>query len=268
MKQAPKLITAIAILVLALGVAACGGDDDSNTSASGAGSSTSSDSNGGSPQSDGSQSEGSEGGADDKQGGSGNDEQKATGADDDGGGATTTNASDAKGEDRKRTAQDEEKEAREFKPKTYDDSGGGSKQFRNPEGYDNSIQDYGSETTGSEFEEAATNLHNFYDARAEGNWAATCLYMSAGQIESIETLSERGSDKDVSCAEAVEGLTGFALDAALKEEAGAIDVGSMRTEGDRAFLIYRGLENGIYAMPMAKENGQWKVAGYAGSQIN
>ena len=263
MKQAPKLITAIAILVLALGVAACGGDDDSNTSASGASSSSPSDSNKGSPQSGGYRSDGSEGGADDKQGGSGNDEQNAA---DEGGGAT--NVSGAKGEDRKRTAQDEEKKAREFKPKTYDDSGGGSKQFRNPEGYDNSIQDYGSETTGSEFEEASTNLHNFYDARAEGNWAATCLYMSAGQIESIETLSERGSDKDVSCAEAVEGLTGFALDAALKEEAGAIDVGSMRTEGDRAFLIYRGLENGIYAMPMAKENGQWKVAGYAGSQIN
>lgn len=267
MKHTPKLIVAIAILVLALGVAACGSDDDSNTSASsGTSSSTSSDSNAVSTQSSESESGLSEGGSDDEQGGSGSGEQNVTETNDKGGGAT--DASDAKGGDRKRTTKDEEKEAAEFKPKTYEDSGGGSKQFRNPEGFDNSVQDYGSETTGPDFEEAAANLHNFYDARAEGNWAATCLYMSSNQVKSLEEFSERAQKRDVSCAEAVEGLTGFALDASLKEEAAAINVGAMRTEGDRAFLIYRGLEDGVYAISMVKENGQWKVASYSGAPIN
>jgi hypothetical protein len=54
----------------------------------------------------------------------------------------------------------------------------------------------------------------------------------------------------------------------MKEEAQKADVGSLRTEGDRAFVIYQGIGGTILAMPMANEEGAWKVASLAGTPLN
>jgi hypothetical protein len=155
-----------------------------------------------------------------------------------------------------------------FVPKHHSDSGGGSKQFRT-KGGDNSIQEFGSEAPESEFDEAAVALHNFLDARAEGNWAAVCTYMSKATITSIEHLA-RGAKPgtDTSCGAILAGVISPAAQPQIKAEAEKANVRSLRTEGEQAFVIYTGIDKTVLAMPMAHEGGSWKVTSLAGTPLS
>ena len=155
-----------------------------------------------------------------------------------------------------------------FIPKQHSDSGGGSEQVK-VKGGDNSIQEFGEEADTGELDAAAAALHNFLDARAEGNWAAACNYMSKAMIESLEKLASQSKEAaDTSCGELLERLINPAAKSAMKAEAEKADVRSLRTEGEQAFVIYTGTEGTILAMPMANEDGEWKVASLAGTPLN
>jgi hypothetical protein len=173
-----------------------------------------------------------------------------------GGGSTGAHSSPAGGD------------ASDFTSKQHSDSGGGSAQYR-VKGGDNSVQEFGEEAATTELEAAATVLHNFLDARAEGNWAAACEYLSQGAARSFEQVASRleGID-DSSCGGILEGLTNPNARAALKAEAKAADVGSLRVEGGRAFVIYTGIDGTVMVMPMENEGGAWKVATIASTPIS
>jgi hypothetical protein len=226
------MLAALVALLLA-GLAGCGGGDDSGSTAAQAGT-------GGSGESTASDGTAKQGGA------KGDGEGKA--------GSSDEQQSDAG-------------DASEFKPRPHDDSGGGAEQFK-VKGGDNSVQEFGAEAGTSELEAAATVLHNFLDARAEGNWAAVCQYLSKSTIESFERLASQAKQGGgTSCGVALAGITNPNAQAALKVEAEKADVGSLRTEGGQAFLIYT-TDGTILAMPMADEAGTWKVAGLAGTPLN
>lgn len=155
-----------------------------------------------------------------------------------------------------------------FTPHGHRDSGGGSAQFR-VKGGDNSIQEFGAEASGAELEAAAKALHGFLDARAAGDWAAACRHVSQDIAESFTRLAEQGnSPQKTSCATALESLTNPAAKHELEKEAEEADVGSLRVEGDRAFVIYRGFEGTFTAIPMTREGGEWKVASLAGTPLS
>jgi len=228
------LIAALAVLLVTLGLTACGGgdDDSGSTTAADAGSQG--------------QSESADGKSDKGNSGSGG------GQDGSGDGDSRSGDSGSSG----------------FTPKQHNDSGGGSQQFRQ-KGGDNSVQDFGEEAGAEEFDAAAVALHNFLDARAEGNWAAACDYMSNSIVESFEKLAVQAKQIDeTSCAGILENLTNPAAKKSMKAEAAKADVGSLRVEGDRSFVIYTGTGNTILAMPMADEDGDWKVASLAGTPLN
>ena len=186
-------------------------------------------------------------------GGSGSKQSEAKG---DEGGESGSESSSQKGE------------ATEFTPKQHSDAGGGSQQYVQ-KGGDNSVQEFGKEADRQEFNDAAVVLHNFLDARAEGDWAAACDYMSKSIVESFEKLAAQARQlKDTSCAGILEKLTNPAAKASLKQEAEKANVGSLRVEGDRSFVIYRGPKGAILTMPMANEAGDWKVASLAGTPLN
>lgn len=159
------------------------------------------------------------------------------------------------------------KEAAEFTPKQHQDSGGGAAQYED-KGGDNSVQEFGREADRSEFEAAATALHNFLDARAEGNWDATCRYLSKGTIESFERFAATAKSGEESCGGILEKITNPAAKQLLVEEAAKADIGSLRSEGNRAYLIYTTGGRTVFAMPMAREGDGWKVAGLAGTPLN
>ena len=158
--------------------------------------------------------------------------------------------------------------ASDFVPRHHSDSGGGSTQFT-VKGGDNSVQEFGEEAGSSEFDAAAAVVHDFLDARAEGNWAAACTYMSKATIESFEKLAAQAKQGEgKSCGAILAALVSPAAKSAIKAEAEKADVGSLRVEGEQAFVIYTGVEGTVIAMPMANEGGDWKVASLAGAPLN
>ncbi len=225
------LVAALTALLLAAGLIACGGDDDASSTTA-------------------VQRESPQNGATGPSGEA------------DGGGAGTEPATSGEGK-----AESNGGSAGDFIPRQHEDSGGGAEQFR-VKGGDNSVQEFGAEAEPSEFEAAAQALHNFLDARAAGDWDAACEYMSKSTIASFEQIVARGEGgRGASCGEILVGLINPNAKQALKEEAEEADVGSLRVERDQAFLIYTGTEGTVLAMPMANEDGEWKVTSLAGTPL-
>jgi hypothetical protein len=229
------LAGALGVLLLAVGLAACGGGSGGSSG------STSAEAGGQG------QSEGGSSGSASKQG-------KAKGK--------------AGKEGKSASSASRKGEAAEFVPRQHHDSGGGSGQYI-VKGGDNSVQEFGQEAGSQEFDAAAKALHDFLDARAEGNWAAACDYMAKTIVESFERLAAQAKQvEDKSCAGILEALTNPAAKKALKAEAEKADVGSLRVEGGRSFVIYNGPRGAILSMPMAREGGAWKVSSLAGTPLN
>jgi hypothetical protein len=153
-----------------------------------------------------------------------------------------------------------------FTPKPHHDSGGGSEQFR-VKGGDNSIQEFGEEADSSEFDEAAAALHGFLDARAQEDWEAACSYLAAPVAKSLLQLGASAKElKGADCGELLAALS-KGVPASTLAEAAQADVGSLRFDGEQAFVIYRGAQDAIYALTMKKEGGEWKVGGLSGTPI-
>jgi hypothetical protein len=150
----------------------------------------------------------------------------------------------------------------------HGDPGGGSRQFL-LEGGDNSIQRFGQEAATAEREAAAAALHAFLDARAEADWATACRYAGADLLRSLrQAVTSSGSQVRASCAVILRGLAAGVPPRSLREAAAA-DVGSLRVEGARGYLLYRGLPpETVYAFPMLREGDAWKVEALAGAPLN
>ncbi len=228
------LVVALAALLIAVGLGACGSSGSSSSTSTAAGQG---------------QAEGKSSQEAPKQAGAKSDEGKSgSGAEGQAGGSGPS--------------------ASEFTPRHHSDSGGGSAKYK-VKGGDNSVQEFGEEAGKSEFAAAAAALHNFLDARAEGNWAATCNYVSKSITESLEKLAAQAKQlKDKGCAALLQALTNPAAMSALKTEAEQANVRSLRTKGEQAFVLYTGPHGAILAMPMANEGGDWKVSSLAGTPLN
>lgn len=145
-------------------------------------------------------------------------------------------------------------------------SGGGSEQFL-VKGGDNSIQEFGEESDESELQEAAEMVHGFFVARATGDWEGACSYLSKSMAAQLEQLAKSSTElEDKSCASFLESFTGK-LTAAEWRETTTVDAGSLRTEDEQAFLIYYGPDKAAYAMPLADEDGTFKVGALAGNPL-
>lgn len=146
-------------------------------------------------------------------------------------------------------------------PAEHSDSGGGAAQFRGSKGGDDSIQEFGQEAGGSELARAAAVLHAYLDARAARRWDDACSYLSAGAVAGIEQFAEAfAQDQDVEgCPEVLGTLSERTSDEALREGAQA-DVGSLRAQGGRGFLLYHGARGVDYAIAVVEEGGEWKIA--------
>lgn len=153
-----------------------------------------------------------------------------------------------------------------FQPRTHHDSGGGSQQFE-AKGGDSSIQEYGNEPSRSEFEEAAAVLHEYLDARAAGAWRVACQKLApAAATELVRQLGPATGEAKAGCAQILAGLTAGLPPSALREAAVA-DVGALRAEGNRGFLLFRGARGQNYFFPMVREWGHWRAAAIAASPL-
>lgn len=146
-------------------------------------------------------------------------------------------------------------------------SGGGSARYRT-KGGDNSIQNYGEESGESELQAAAAALHDFYVARAEERWERACSYLAKSIVQQFEQLISRTPQlKGEGCGAALHALT-RPLPPSVEREITEIDAVSLRREGERGFLLYRGAENKVYAVPMLIESGAWKTGSISGTPLD
>lgn len=146
-------------------------------------------------------------------------------------------------------------------------SGGGSAQFR-VKGGDNSVQEFGEESEEGELEEAATVLHDFYVARVRSEWQRACSKLAdavVGQLRALASQVKQAGGKG--CAAILAAITSH-LPPSVARESTVVDAGSLRVEGDRGFLIYRGAEGTVYAINMALEDDSWKVGALAGVPLS
>jgi hypothetical protein len=152
-----------------------------------------------------------------------------------------------------------------FTPPAHHDSGGGSAQFK-AKGGDNSIQESGSEASSAQLAQAAADLHGYLDARAGGAWRAACSHMTSTATASFSQLATGGQGAAQSCPKLLANL--FAgMPAYAKRDTTIADVGALRVKGDSAYLLFHGAHSADYFMPMAREDGRWKVAAVAASAL-
>jgi hypothetical protein len=146
----------------------------------------------------------------------------------------------------------------------HHDSGGGTSQFATKTG-DNSIQESGQEGSQAQAEDAAAVLHAYLDARVAHDWDEACFYVAASLSATIELFAERyAKDKGIEgCPETLEAFASGSGQQALLETA-KVNVGALRIDGDRGFLLYHGAGGAPYAMPMVREGGAWKVGSLDG----
>lgn len=146
-------------------------------------------------------------------------------------------------------------------------SGGGSAQYRVPDG-DNSIQEFGGESKETELEEAAAALHDYLVARAEEDWPAACTNLAKSAKEQLQALASRSKNLEgKGCAAILQALAP-SLPASVRRESTIVDAGSLRLEEGRAFLIYRGAEGAVYAVAMTPEDGGWRVNSLAATPLS
>ncbi len=134
----------------------------------------------------------------------------------------------------------------------------GSAPFR-VHGGDNSIPDYGSESSAAQRGEATETLGAYLEARAKDNWRGACSYMGSVSQHQLEVLAKAASrGKSNGCAAAYATLSIYAH---ASERANPLSSGlaAFRVKGDKAFALFYGSHNQKYMMPMVRERGGWKV---------
>ncbi|HWB68847.1 MAG TPA: hypothetical protein VG518_02620 [Solirubrobacterales bacterium] len=258
-----KLVAVLGVIALLLALAGCGGSDSTDSSTAGsttaeAGAEGTDTTGGGQGVGGANSQEGSAGKGKTGSGGSGSAEGEGKGGSGSGQGSTGNGKGGSASTPKPKT---------DFKAPPLKVSGGGSSQFI-VKGGDNSIQEFGEEAGESELREAAEAVHGFYAARAEELWDSACSFLAKSNVESLESLGSQSPQfKDSGCGAILAAFT-RPLPASVEREITTVDAVSLRHEGEQGFLIYRGGDKTVYAMPLSSEGGAWKVAGLSGTPIS
>jgi hypothetical protein len=150
---------------------------------------------------------------------------------------------------------------------TPNQTAGNSKEFISPGG-ENEYAKFGEEASGPERQAASKVLEENLQARQAGEWDVQCSSLTEELIE--ELAPNPGIESPIkACAEALERFARpLKKTAGIRRDnlVGEIDV--LRVEGNHAFALFHGPKGKDYAMRMAKEDGDWKVAGIVTSEIN
>jgi len=145
-------------------------------------------------------------------------------------------------------------------------SGGALGQVREHGGKEG-VQEFGEQSDRSELEDAADVVRGYMVARADEDWSEACSYLSSRVVKQLESFASSAKQATGEGCSDVLGAWTPPLPAALREESAVVENGTLRVEGEEAFLIYRGPQRGDFAMPMTDEDGSWKVAALAAAPL-
>ncbi len=144
-------------------------------------------------------------------------------------------------------------------------SASGSDQFRDKT--DSSLLDFGKEAGDTELGEATKAVHGYFLARSREDWQAACAQLSQAMLAKIEHLATSATDlADKSCPSFLGTFT--SLSEQERRDGTVVDAGSLRLQGDHAFLIYYGAHEIVYAMPLSREGAVWKLASLSSKRLS
>lgn len=123
----------------------------------------------------------------------------------------------------------------------------------------------GKEAKSNEFEDVASVVHGYLDARAEGDWELACSFVSPTGQRLLQGSAEKEGSADTSCPAVLpQNTTGSPEE--LQKEASLADVGSVRIAPmgggafNKAFVTYR-VANALRVMSLTAVSGEWEIWG-------
>jgi hypothetical protein len=123
----------------------------------------------------------------------------------------------------------------------------------------------GQKAKATEFEEVASVVHGYLDARAEGDWELACSLVSPTGQRLLQGSAEKEGSANTSCPAALpQNTTGSPEE--LQKEASLADVGSVRIAPmgggafNKAFATYR-VANALRLMSLTAVSGEWEIWG-------
>jgi hypothetical protein len=160
----------------------------------------------------------------------------------------------------------------EKKVKTTEVQLGSPSDVPRTKGGDNSIQDYGSETSDADREAAARVLAAYYGALQQGDTETACALLASGTRQGFEKTFQQiaarsgNGNAPTTCPQLLK-LTSDNTQAQSSPQLRVNEILSLRQDGERAFIIYEAGDGQIYALPMTKEGPNWRVAGLGGTPL-
>jgi hypothetical protein len=135
-------------------------------------------------------------------------------------------------------------------------SDSGSDRFRDQT--DSGLLDFGEEGSEADLNAATEAVRGFYLARSKEDWATACAKLSRATLAKIEHLAISATDlEDKSCPSFLGEFT--SLSKRERRDSTIVREGSLREQDEKAFLIYHGADEVVYAMPLSREGEAWKL---------
>ncbi len=128
-----------------------------------------------------------------------------------------------------------------------------------------SVRSYGAEADGEDETSIATVVKDFYAAKAAGHGAQVCTLLARATREAlIETLAQSGRGKGCGAI-----LAPLLADQApqYRDRIAGVEVTGARVRDDRGLALIHIEAIPEEVIPVRREDGSWKVAALAGSEI-
>lgn len=132
---------------------------------------------------------------------------------------------------------------------------------------DSPLLEFGQEGSEKELGEATEATHTFFVDRAAGNFKGACAQLGKSILGRIEHLAVKSTGlEDTSCPSFLESF--LRLSAQERRDSTTVDGGGLRRKGPSGYLIYGGVGDTVYAMPLEEEGGEWKLGSLSSKQLN
>jgi hypothetical protein len=131
------------------------------------------------------------------------------------------------------------------------------------EGGEEQVEKSGSEAGGSERDAILAAEQDYLAALVSGDYRGACAHLSSSIEESLQAMIQGGKKP---CAQILAHLVSASAAQGAKQQLDG-KVVRVRVEGDHGFVIFHAPGARLYAFPMSREDGGWRVAALNGAVL-
>jgi type IV pilus biogenesis protein CpaD/CtpE len=127
---------------------------------------------------------------------------------------------------------------------------------------DHSIQEYGSEASGTAAQAVLAAMHSFFEAMANSDYAKVCAGLTASNRQQLAQFAKQSLKAPSGCAVSLSSLLNRGA-AAEAKKAAAVTIGKVRIKANTAFVLFRPPAGVLSYFVMKEEGGAWKAISLA-----